>query len=129
MKLKCYRQLNHKMIDHKRFILFQSHRKWTVGYLPNGDEWLLPSGMTLKEIERKTPSLMRISRSVLVAPKQILGVSGLSFEKNMHTPVGVYRLSRQLCAKSFEAIAKHNTQVALLETHTTVQPRANQSPS
>ena len=107
MQFKCYRLREYRMMDYSEFAVFKADHKWVVGILPNADEWLLPYGVTLKAIEQAL-QLLRISRFTLVARQHILGISGVHNRKELETGVGVFRFSRRLCTKSFEAIARSN---------------------
>jgi hypothetical protein len=108
MQFKCYRMKEYRLIDRSEFAVFKAAQKWVVGILPNGDEWLMPSGLTLKEIELNTPDLVRVNRFVLVARQHIIGVSTVLRRKALQTVAGTYLLSRRMRSERFVMIARQN---------------------
>jgi hypothetical protein len=109
MQLKCYRMKEYRLIDHGEFAVFKSAQKWVVGILPNGEEWLMPYGLTLKEVELNAPELVRVSRFALVARRHIIGVSTVLKRKALQTVAGTYLLSRTVRSKPLVMIARQNS--------------------
>ncbi|WP_150782338.1 hypothetical protein [Pseudomonas fluorescens] len=96
-------------MDISEFALIKAEQKYVIGVLPGGVEWFLPHKTSVEGVELAAPQFMRASRSVLVASAHVLGVSGHSKKRTLHTTVGDYRLSRFVRLEPFMAAAHSNT--------------------
>ncbi|QSL90513.1 hypothetical protein [Pseudomonas atacamensis] len=112
MQLKCSRKREIQMIDHEAFAVIRADSKYVMGIMPNGDEWFLPHRSSVKAIAAAAPELMQASHSVLVAREHVVGVSGNSKHRLLHTTVGEYRISRLIPHQPFVAAAAVNASAA-----------------
>jgi len=90
------------------FALIKAEQKYVIGVLPSGVEWFLPHKTSVEGVELAAPQFIRASRSVLVAPAHVMGVSGRSKKRVLHTTVGDYRLSRLVRLEPVMAAARSN---------------------
>jgi hypothetical protein len=121
MMLKAYREGQFHFIRAREFAAIKADSKMVMGITPDGREWLLPDGLTLKALETLVLGLIRINRGVLVKCSCVTGVfrtrCGSSYTYTVETPVGDYRLARRNCAKSIIELVEQNTKKGL-RTHT-----------
>lgn len=112
MILKVYRDKQFKCIKARKFAVFKAEHKCVMAITPDGREWLLPEGSTLKAIEAVVPGLIRISRGVLVKRREVIGMfrtrNGNSYSVTVQTTVGDFRLARRNCVKSIIALVEQN---------------------
>lgn len=112
MQLKCSRKREIQMIDHQAFAVIRADSKYVMGIMPNGDEWFLPHRSSVKAIAAAAPELMQASHAVLVAREHVVGVSGNSKHRMVHTSVGDYRVSRLIPHQPFVMAAAANAEAA-----------------
>lgn len=115
MQFKCYRNQEHKEIQACAFGAFRADSKYVVGILPTGEEWLLPSGLSLATMERNCPELLRVSREQLVARKHVIGIVPGYRAKAVLTPMGTYRIARRRSPEPFALAGVENARRRLAE--------------
>ena len=108
MRLKCWSRGEYRELAISEFAIIKAEQKYVIGVMPSGVEWFLPHKTSVEAVELAAPQFIRVSRSVLVAPLYILGVSGYSKKRILHTAVGDYRLSRLVRLEPVMAAAQSN---------------------
>ena len=108
MRLRCWSRREYRELDISGFAIIKAEQKYVIGVLPGGVEWFLPHKTSVEGIELVAPQFIRASRSLLVAPSHVLGVSGGSKKRILHTTVGDYRLSRFVRLEAIMAAAQSN---------------------
>lgn len=112
MILKAYRDAHFHYMKAKDFAAFKADNKYVMGITPDGSEWLLPDGLTLKTIETVLPDLVRLNRGVLVKRTLITEIirtrNGSNIAITVVTAVGHYTLARRNCVKTIVEIIEHN---------------------
>ncbi|WP_256594857.1 helix-turn-helix transcriptional regulator [Pseudomonas sp. OV226] len=106
--LKCWCRRDYRELDISECALIKAEQKYVIGVLPDGVEWFLPHKTSVEGVELAALQFMRVSRSALVAPAHVLGVSGHSKKRTLHTSVGDYRLSRLVRLETVMAAAQSN---------------------
>lgn len=112
MILKAYRGTQFHCKNARTFAAFKADNKYVMGITPDGCEWLLSDGMTLKTIEAALPDLVRLNRGVLVKRTLITEIirtrNGSNIAITVVTAVGNYTLARRNCVKTIVEIIEHN---------------------
>lgn len=112
MRLKAYRDGRFHCIKARDLAVFRADHKYVMGITPDGTEWLLPDGITLKTIGTVLSDLVRINRGVLVKSQHLIGMYRTRCKTNysvtVQTTVGDYRLARRNCVKSVQAVIEKN---------------------
>ena len=112
MILKAYKDARFQYVKARDFAVFKADSKYVMGITPDGCEWLLDAGVTLKTIEVLVADLVRINRGVLVKACHITGCErgpvGGPAVVTVTTTVGEYRLARRISAKPILALVEAN---------------------
>lgn len=112
MILKAYKDGQFHYIKAREFAVFKADSKYVIGITPDGREWLLSDGATLKSIEAVLPDLIRINRGVLVKRSQVTGLirsrKGGSIAITVVTTAGEYKLARRSCVDTIVELIEHN---------------------
>ena len=108
MRLRCWSRREYRELDISEFAIIKAEQKYVIGVLSGGVEWFLPHKTSVEGVELAAPQFIRASRSVLVAPSHVLGISGRSKKRILHTTVGDYRLSRLVRLEVIMAAAQSN---------------------
>lgn len=112
MILKAYRDGQFHYIKARDFSGFKADSKYVIGVTPDGREWLLSDGVTLKSIESVLPDLIRLNRGVLVKRSHITGLirtrKGSNIAITVVTTAGEYRLARRNCVDTIVELIEHN---------------------
>lgn len=108
MLLKCYRNLEHCLMEASMFAVFKADNKYVTGLTPSGHAWLLPERVRLKDLNRWVPGLMRVSRSVLVSRQHVERVTGARDLRCVHALGQQYKLSRDEQPEAFQLAAIEN---------------------
>lgn len=117
MILKAYRDARFQYVKARDFAVFKADSKYVIGITPDGREWLLAEGMTLKVIEAVLTDVIRVNRSVLVKGSCVTGcwrtrVDGKTVVTVL-TPVAEYTLARRTDPKPFHELVEQNNKRAL----------------
>lgn len=112
MILKAYKDGQFHYIKARDFAVFKADSKYVMGITPDGREYLLSEGSTLKSIEAVLPDLIRLNRGVLVKRSHVTGLirsrKGGSIAITVVTTVGEYRLARRSCVNTIVELIEHN---------------------
>lgn len=112
MILKAYRDGQFHYIKARDFAVFRADSKYVMGITPDGREWLLSDGATLKSIETVLPDLVRLNRSVLVKRAHVTGLvrtrKGINIAITVVTTVGEFKLARRSCVNTIVELIEHN---------------------
>jgi DNA-binding LytR/AlgR family response regulator len=112
MILKAYRDGQFHYIKARDFAVFKADSKYVIGITPDGREFLLSDGSTLKSLETVLPDLIRINRGVLVKRSHVTGLirsrKGGSILITVVTTVGEYKLARRSCVDTIVELIEHN---------------------
>lgn len=112
MILKAYRDGLFHFIKARDFAVFKADNKYVIGITPDGREWLLEDGSTLKSIEAVRHDLIRLNRGVLVKRSQVTGLrrtrKGNNVAITVVTTAGEYRLARRSCVDTIVELIEHN---------------------
>lgn len=95
-------------MDSSAFGLFKSEDKYVTAFTANGDSWLLPERIRLKDLASAVPGIMRVSRSVLVAREYVERISGTRDMRRVHALGYQFNLSRDEQPEPFQKAAIEN---------------------
>ncbi|WP_219097592.1 hypothetical protein [Pseudomonas sp. UMAB-40] len=126
MILKAFRDARFQYVKARDFAVFKADNKYVTGITPDGREWLLDEGTTLKAIEAVLPDLVRLNRGVLVKRCHLTQLIrtrvGDSIAVTVVTTVGEYKLARRNCVKTIVELIEHNLRRANAPTYPTESP-------
>lgn len=112
MILKGFKDGQFHYIKARDFAAFRADSKYVMGITPDGREWLLSDGVTLKSIETVLPDLVRLNRSVLVKRSHVTGLNrtrrGDNIAITVVTTVGEFKLARRNCVNTIVELIEHN---------------------
>ena len=126
MILKAYRDARFQYVKARDFAAFKADSKYVMGITPDGREWLLDEGTTLKSIEAVLPDMVRLNRGTLVKRSHIIELIrtrvGNNISITVRTTVGAFKLARRNCVQSIVEIIEHNHRGAGAHTYPTESP-------
>lgn len=112
MILKAFRDARFQYVKARDFAAFKADSKYVIGVTPDGREWLLDEGTTLKAIEAVLPDLVRLNRGVLVKRAHVTELirtrKGKSIVLTVMTTVGEYKLARRSCVQTIVEVVELN---------------------
>ena len=126
MILKAFRDARFQYVKARDFAAFKADSKYVIGITPDGREWLLDEGTTLKSIEAVLLDLVRLNRGVLVKRSQVTELirtkTGNNIAITVMTTVGEFKLARRNCVQSIIEIIEHNLRRSNARTYPMESP-------